>query len=196
MKENTITNEKLKTVLEENTTDSVEKKWLVKYHKDHKVSNNVNVICFGEVEETAYDPETNEAIVKPNNTVDEFTFYYLFCTINNIIAKDTIAATQLLVLAAIMAKDLDFSLPIDSKDGKLTDIADELSDGKNIRTANSIYQSVKRLRDKGYLVEIEDRLIVPNANFQRVRHIIKRQLKNKGFATFDYLFKCFIAENG
>ena len=91
-----------------------------------------------------------------------------------------------------MSRPLDFSLPIDSKDGKLTEIATELSLPDKIRTPNAIYQSVKRLRDKGYLIEIEDRLIVPNAHFQRVRQIVKNQIAKKGFATFDYLFKCFI----
>lgn len=190
---NSVTNEKLKDVLDDKVNDTSDKKLIIKYHKTHKVSNNVNVVSFGNVEETAYDYESNEAMVIPKETVNEFTFYYLFCTINNIIAKNSIADTQLLVLASIMAKDLDFSLPIDSKDGKLTDIARELSTPKKVRTPNSIYQSVKRLRDKGYLVEIEDRFIVPNAHFQRVRHIIKGQIAKKGFATFDYLFKCFIS---
>jgi len=192
MEENNITNEKLKSVLDDNVSNALDGKWLIKYHKKHKVSHFANVVSFGHVEETAYDHESREAIVIPGETVDEFTFYYLFCTINNIIAKKAIADTQLLVLASIMSRPLDFSLPIDSKDGKLTEIATELSLPDKIRTPNAIYQSVKRLRDKGYLIEIEDRLIVPNAHFQRVRQIVKNQIAKKGFATFDYLFKCFI----
>jgi hypothetical protein len=197
MEDSKINNEALKSVLDDNISTSLEGKWLIQYHKDYKVSKNINVVEFGKVDELAYDTESGEAIVKPVNTVDEFTFYYLFCTINNIIAKKAIADTQLLVLSAIMSRPLDFSLPIDSKDGKLTDIANELSTDKKVRTPNAIYQSVKRLRDKGYLVEVEDRLIVPNAHFQRVRQIVKNQIAKKGFATFDYLFKCFISnDNG
>jgi hypothetical protein len=192
MEDNKITNEKLKSVLDENIKDSLEGKWIIKYHDTHRVSHNANCVSFGSVEELAYDYESKEAIVKPIATVDEFTFYYLFCTINNIVAKKSIADTQLLVLASIMSRPLDFSLPIDSKDGKLTVIANELSTPEKVRTPNAIYQSVKRLRDKGYLVEVEDRLIVPNAHFQRVRQIVKNQIIKKGFATFDYLFKCFI----
>jgi len=192
MEENNITNEKLNAVLDDNISNALDGKWLIKYHKKHRVSEFSNVISFGNVTETAYDYESKEAIVIPQETVSEFTFYYLFCTINNIVAKKSIADTQLLVLSAIMSRPLDFTLPIDSKDGKLTEIATELSTPDKIRTPNAIYQSVKRLRDKGYLVEVEDRLIVPNAHFQRVRQIVKNQIEKKGFATFDYLFKCFI----
>jgi hypothetical protein len=95
-----------------------------------------------------------------------------------------------------MTKPLNFSLPVDSKDGKLTKIAEELSVDDKSRTANSIYQAVKRLRDAGYLIENEDKLIVPNAILQRVRYIVKKEIEMKGFATFDYLFKCYITENG
>jgi hypothetical protein len=169
-------------------------KVLLSYHKNLKVSKHVQPVFFGNVKAENYDPETNTEFVKPLQTVDEFTFYFLYCTINNITEKEQIASTQLLVLSAIMCKPLDFSLPIDSKDGKLTKIAEELStSSKKARTPNSIYQSVKRLRDKGYLVETEDRLIVPNAKFQYVRQVVKKQLQQKGLATFDYIFKCFIS---
>lgn len=169
-------------------------KVLISYHKDLKVSKNVQPVFFGKAKSVDYDAETNTELINPLQTVDEFTFYFLYCTINNITEKEQIASTQLLVLSSIMCKPLDFSLPIDSKDGKLTQIAKELSTpGKRPRTPNSIYQSVKRLRDKGYLVETEDRLIVPNAKFQYVRQVVKKQLETKGLATFDYIFKCFIS---
>lgn len=189
-----IANKQLQDVLKNKVSEKEEPtKWLLKYHDDYRVSTHANVVTFGNVEETAYEPDTNEAMVIPKGAVDEFTFYYLYCTINNIIANKSIADTQLLVLSAIMAKPLNFSLPIDSKDGKLTDIAKQLSTEEKKRTPNAIYQSVKRLRDSGYLVETEDRLIVPNANFQRVRQIVKSQIRQKGYATFDYLFKCYIS---
>ena len=188
-----IKNEKLKHVLDESLQDNTDKeKWILQHHPGIKVSKFNSLIRFGNVEELAYDEESKESIVTPNKTISEFTFYYLFCTINNIVAKKSIADTQLLVLSKIMSRPLDFSLPIDSKDGKLTQIANELSTPDKVRTPNSIYQSVKRLRDKGYLIEVEDRLIVPNAKFTRVRRIVKKQIKQKGHATFDYLFKCFI----
>ena len=167
-------------------------KFLIGYHKNLKVSKHAQPVFFGKVSSIDYDPNTNTELVAPVQTIDEFTFYFLYCTINNVTEEEHIASTQLLVLSAIMCKPLDFSLPIDSKDGKLAKIAEELSTAKNVRTPNSIYQSVKRLRDKKYLVETEDRLIVPNAKFQYVRQVVKKQLEQKKFATFDYIFKCFI----
>jgi len=192
MEENLITNEAMRSIVDDNITDAQKRVITVAYHSQHKVGKHLNVITFGEVKELSYDPMTNTGSLQPVSSIDEFTFYYLFCTINNITAKHDIADTQLLVLSAILSRPLDFSLPIDSKDGKLTEIAKELSKDSKPRTPNAIYQSIKRLRDKGYLVETEDSLIVPNAMFQRVRQIIKGQIKKQGFATFDCLFKCFV----
>jgi hypothetical protein len=195
MEQRKIDNEKLNAVLDDNLEERTDQdeKWLIQYNKKTHLDTNCHVVLFGGVEQRAYDQELHEAIVMPQGVIDEFTFYYLFCSINNIVAKEPIAATQLLVLSKIMSRPLNFSLPIDSKDGKLTDIAKELSTPESTRTPNAIYQSVKRLRDKGYLIEIEDRLIVPNARFQRVRNVVKKQLEKKGYATFDYLFKCYVS---
>ena len=162
------------------------------YHKKLKVNKNVTPVYFGKAVEEEGDVGV---VIAPMKTIDEYTFYYLYCSINNITAKVKLAPTQLIVLSAIMNKPLDFSLPIDSKDNKLTRIAEELSTEDKPRTANSIYQSVKRLRDAGYLIENEDKLIVPNATLQRVRYIVKREIEEKGMAAFDYLFKCYI-KNG
>ena len=164
------------------------------YHKKLRVNKNVTPIFFGKAEELENDDGTVNINIE--KTIDEYTFYYLYCSINNVTAKNKLANTQLVVLSAIMTKPLNFSLPVDSKDGKLTKIAEELSVDDKSRTANSIYQAVKRLRDAGYLIENEDKLIVPNAILQRVRYIVKKEIEMKGFATFDYLFKCYITENG
>jgi hypothetical protein len=164
------------------------------YHKKLRVNKNVTPIFFGKAEELENDDGTVDINIE--KTIDEYTFYYLYCSINNVTAKNKLANTQLVVLSAIMTKPLNFSLPVDSKDGKLTKIAEELSVDDKSRTANSIYQAVKRLRDAGYLIENEDKLIVPNAILQRVRYIVKKEIEMKGFATFDYLFKCYITENG
>ena len=164
------------------------------YHRKIKVNQNATLINFGKAEEIERDDGVE---VIPEKTIDEFTFYYLLCSINNVTAKFKLANTQLIVLSAIMCKPLDFSLPVDSKDGKLTKIAEELSEMEGEkRTANSIYQSVKRLRDAGYLVETEDKLIVPSAQLQRVRYIVKREIEKNGFACFDYIFKCYITKDG
>lgn len=172
----------------------MEEKIILKHNRNVRLAQHCHHIFYGRTRELSYDPETNTSYVEPKTEIDEMTFYYLYCSINNISEPPgkTIAATQLLVLSALMAKPLDFTLPIDSKAGTLTDLAEELSTEEDKRTSNSIYQSVKRLRDKGYLIETEDRLIVPAAKFQYVRRVIKKQLQEQGYATFDYLFKCFV----
>lgn len=164
----------------------------IKYNNKHRLGQVTQVINFGLVKEKEYNKELNEGDVEIVKTVDEFTFYFLYCNIMNITATVKLAESQMILLSAIMAKPLDFTLPVDSKDGKLTAIAQELSTEDDIKTPNSIYQSVKRLKDRGYLTETEDRLIVPSINLQEVRQAVKKQIQEKGFATFDYLFKCVI----
>lgn len=162
------------------------------YSNNLRVAKACQPVYFGRAQELNYDSVSNTSLSKKRSSVSEQTFYYIFCTINNITEDDSIADTQLLVLSALMARPLDFTLPKDSKDGKLSQIAKELSTPEKQRSSSSIYQSVKRLRDKGYLVETENKLIVPAAKFQYVRRVVKKQIEENGYATFDYLFKCFI----
>jgi hypothetical protein len=140
------------------------------------------------------DEETDQHEVEVSKTINEFTFYYAYLTINNITAKkeENIPPAQRVLLCAIMAKPLDFCLTVDSKDNKLAIIAEELSEDGDIKSANSVYQSIKRLKDSGYLIQTEDKFIVVNARLQRVRYSVKKQLEKGEIATFDYIFKCYI----
>lgn len=158
------------------------------YHKTMKVSKYSSYALFGKY------LENDDGTLHVTGTIDEFTFYYLYCSINNIVLeKDKqLSPTQLLVMSAFMAKPADFCLPSDGKDGKLMELAKEISEDDKERTRNSIYQSVKRLKEAGYLVETEDKLIEPNARLQYVRQVVKKQIKEQGVASFDYIFKCLI----
>jgi len=169
-------------------------KHIEKYSKKLRVSENHTRSLFGRYG-VIEDDNDGELYVKVVNGINEWKFYYLYCCIRNVTAKHQLALTQMLVLSAIMAKPLDFNLPVDSKDGKLTEIAEFLSTDDNVKTKNSIYQSVKRLRDSGYLKKTEDNLIVLDESLQHVRYNVKNQLEKKGFATFDHLFKCVIVND-
>ena len=164
----------------------MKKKITAKYNKT-RLNKYTTCISFGSASELEGDD------IQINNTIDEYTFYYLYCTIQNITAKDPIPDSQIMLLATIMCKPLDWNLPVDSKDGKLKQIASELSFDGQEKSPNSIYQALKRLKDKNYLVEMEDKLIVLNSNFQNVRQAVKRQLNENGVACLDYLFKCYIS---
>jgi hypothetical protein len=96
-----------------------------------------------------------------------------------------------------MLKPLDFNIAMDSKDGKLASLAEEINfiDNGKPRTANSIYQLIKKLKQQGHLVFNEDKMIVPIAAFQSVRRIVKEQFENSDYASFDYLFKCIIRKD-
>lgn len=171
-----------------------EKKW-ISYNKKESLDKNSTVINFGAAKATGnYDEETDKHEVEVTQTIDEFTFYYAYLTINNITSEDAenITPARRILLCALMAKPLDFTLTVDSKDNKLAEIAKEISSYEDIKSANSVYQSIKRLKDSGYLIQIEGKFIVLNAKLQRVRYAVKKQLEEGNVATFDYLFKCYI----
>ena len=169
------------------------KKWIT-YHKKYKVDRNCTKIQFGRAKPTGEFNGDNQEEVEITKVIDEFTFYYAYLTISNITSPDdaNITPMQRLVLCALMVKPMDFCLPVDSKGNKLSDIAKELSNPGDTKTPNSIYQSVKRLKDKGYLTYTEDKFVVIIARLQAIRSAVKAQLKKEGIATFDYLFKCYI----
>jgi hypothetical protein len=163
----------------------------IKYSDKLRVNSLYTYKPFGLFKET--QREGNEADIEVLDSIPEYTFYFLYLSINNVVAKETLTDTQLMVMSAIMEKPLEFSLPVDSKDRKLSDLAVELSPAKGKkRSANSIYQTTKRLRDKGYLIINEDKLIVPNKTLQNLRKMVKGKLATDGHATFDYIFKCVI----
>lgn len=164
----------------------------IKYSNKLKLDKNYSCIHFGKYTESNYDIEENESDIEIVKSIDEYTFYYLYCNIHNITAEKKIPDSLIIVLCTLMCKDIDYTLPIDNKDGKLTDIAKQLSTEDKEKTSNAIYLAVKKLKDSGYLVLTEDNFIVPNANFQRIRQIVKKQLSTNGYATFDYVFKSVI----
>jgi hypothetical protein len=155
-----------------------------------KVARNHTVKPFGKL--NVLNEENGTAEVEVVRGIPEYTFYYLYLYINNITAREKLTETEIIVLSAIMEKPLEFSLPKDAKDNKLTMIAQELSTPDKEKTSNSIYQAAKRLRDKGYLIVNEDQLIFPNRILQDLRTMVKKNLEEKGFVAFDYVFKCVV----
>lgn len=168
----------------------------ITYSKKLSVNKYNTFKAFGTFKEKGeLDPMTKEIEVEVGKTISEYTFYFLYLSINNILQpkENKLTETEMIILSAIMEKSLDFNLPVDSKDNKLSELAKELSTESYKRTPNSIYQATKRLRDKAYLVTTEDKLIFPNKTLQELRGLIKKQLDEGGVATFDYLFKCVIS---
>ncbi len=164
----------------------------IKYSNKLKLDKNYSCFHFGRYNELDYNKDDNDADIEIAKTIDEYTFYYLYCNINNITAEKKIPDSLIIVLCKLMCKDIDYTLPVDNKDGKLTEIAKELSTDDKEKTSNAIYLAVKKLKDAGYLVLTEDNFIVPNASFQRIRQVVKKQLTVNGYATFDYVFKSVI----
>lgn len=150
-------------------------------NKDIILHKHSNIIKYGLMDD-------NGQISK---SLGEFDFYQLYCMLYNITAKVKITDTQMKVFCLLLCKPLEFSLQVDSKDGKLAELANEFEEK---RTANSIYQVIKKLKDNGFLIESEDKLIVPANPFNRVRKMIKLQLSEKNHATFDYLFRIVVTD--
>jgi len=164
------------------------KKLKKEYHKLLKVGSQVTAVHFGSAKEAGEELEVS-------GTIDEVTFYYFYCCVTNVVLPKgkQMTPTQMLIMSVLMSKPLEFTLPIDSKDGKLMDLAKEISNDEKERSRNSIYQSVKKMKEAGHLVETDDKIIVPCARLQYVRVAIKKQIALYGCASFDYLFKCYVS---
>jgi hypothetical protein len=160
----------------------------INYSKTIKVDTFNVLRLFGKFKESNDEIEVIDYI-------NEYTFYYIYLTINNVIQnkEKRLTETEIMVMSSLMEKSLDFSLPVDSRDNKLSDLAKDLSTEDNERSANSIYQIVKKLREKGYIMENEDKLLYCKPILNDVRKIVKGQISQKGFATFDYIFKMVIS---
>lgn len=133
------------------------------------------------------DKENDELTV--TRTMKEYDFYCLYLTLVNLTLAEKLTESQIIILATLMTKNSDYTLSVDGKGNRILELTDELGG----MSKNTVSSGVKRLKDCGYIVENEDRMLVLSAKFQNVRGVVKKQIEDKGFAEYDYLFKCFIS---
>jgi hypothetical protein len=154
----------------------------IKTNKHLWLSKECSFALFGKYK------KTSDTTIDVTKCIDEFTFYCLYLTIANLTLEDKLPESQILVAALLMTKSSEFTLSFDGKGTRVVEIAEEL---KNL-SKNTIGLAIKKLKEKGFLVENEDKMLVLSAKLQNVRGVIKTQIKEKGYAEFDYVFKSFI----
>lgn len=131
--------------------------------------------------------------------IDEITFYQTFLYIKSSLSKTvytqkdgvdrTLTPVNIEYMSTIMAKDMDYTMPCNSKNHVQKDLAAELG-----RSPKSVYSAVNRLKRAGYLVVTEDDLIVPNAELQTLRKVTKNHLEKLGSFPVSYMLN-FIVSN-
>lgn len=155
---------------------------------NEKVDRNSKIVRYGK---SKLNDESTE--LKPITSIDEFTFYKIYLELNNVIKwKKTqtdmidmrLSETPIELLAHLMTKDENFTLLYRNKDKKQVELGLELD-----RTAQSIYTSITKLRKAEYIVKNEDNLFVPCQELRDLMKKVKQQIRDKGFVTFDFLFK-------
>lgn len=127
--------------------------------------------------------------------ITEYDFYRCFLYLKSSLAKTVygndesyISGVNIDYMAAIMAKSLDYSLPVKSKNNQQKLLADELG-----RTDRSAYSALNKLKNAGYLIITEDDLITPNTELQRLRNVTKNHIKKYGIFPVSYLFNFIIS---
>lgn len=156
----------------------------IKKHKSLWVNSELGFAIFGK-----FKLGSEEDTISIERTIDEFSFYCLYLSIANITLDEQLSETQIIVLATLMCKSNDFTLTIDGKGNRLVDLYKEI--GR--LSKNTIGAALKKLIEKKYLIENEDKMLVLCAKLQNVRGVVKTQIKTDGVAQFDYLFKCFVS---
>jgi hypothetical protein len=165
----------------------------IQYEPHIKLDKNNDVVRFGAYKKVDIidDLDTEVDVTK---SIDEYTFYYIYLTINDITAPEQLTEGLKTALILMLMRPLDYNYVLESKDGALIELARKLSemDGKP-RSVNAVYQICDKLKEKGYLIiNKEDKMINFNAKLRSVQRRIKKQLAETGYATFDYLFKCVV----
>lgn len=156
-------------------------KGVIKPHKLLWVAKECGYAILGKFKRKDNELEVTSAI-------SEFDFYCLYLSIVNITLTDKMTESQIVVMSFLMTKNNDYTLSFDGKGNRLIELAEEL---KGI-SKNTIGLALKKLKERGFLVENDDKMTVPCAKLQGVRGSIKKQIEDGGYAEFDYLFKCFI----
>jgi predicted DNA-binding protein YlxM (UPF0122 family) len=164
----------------------------IKFDKRESMVRDCKIVRFGTYEVVAEENHLVYATV-PVSSIDEFTFYKIYLQLNNVVRyrKSGIKLIDMKLteipmelMAHLMTKHNDFSLVYRNKDSKLQEIADELD-----KTVTSIYTSMGKLRQAGYLINSEDGLCVPNQECRDLMRKTKEKLDKGEHLAYNYLFK-------
>ncbi len=159
-----------------------------------KVNFNTITIEFGSY--TYNDADTHDNVIlktKPVKTINEYEFYYKYLQLKSVVriikvdGKEidiSLTKMHLQLMAHIMTKEMDFNVNWKNNCQQIKDLAKELN-----RTTSSIYKSYVALKKKRYFITTEDKLILPNAEVNKIRNRIKSHIIKNGHATCDINFE-------
>ena len=136
----------------------------------------------------------NELEIKNvSNTITEFEFYVMYLTVistANILTNrgDKLTPTYINYLAKFMSKPLDYTIPVNSKSNRISEIADELG-----KSSQSLYNAINKLKKHKWIYIDEDQNLKLQTKLENLRKIIKTQLEiNDNVAIWDTLFRYVI----
>jgi DNA-binding MarR family transcriptional regulator len=139
------------------------------------------------------------ASIKVKHQINETDFYKCYLYLKAGLSKtvytndnsdEFLTAVNILYMATIMSKPLDYSMPAKSKKNIQHDLAKELD-----KTQQSAYNAINRLKKAGFLVVSEDDLIVPNDELQNLRVVTKAHLEKLGCYPMSYLLNFVVVKN-
>ncbi len=132
-------------------------------------------------------------------SINKATFYKLFISLNNVIGVRQLGAeiietrlspAPLELLIHLLNKDEDFTIIFRNKKAVMKQLADELG-----KSPSSIYGTIAKLRETGYIIKDEDNLLTLNKELRDLKKGVEYCLSRRQPLTFDFIFKfCVVHE--
>lgn len=161
----------------------------------NKLNEHINTSCkivrYGKYTEEYIGPgEVKTNVVKSISTE---AFFKLYLELNNVIGyrrkgSDIVDMrlpnTPINLLIHLMMKDDDYTIVFRNKDATLIKLGKELG-----KSPSSIYATLSKLRNAGYVLKDEDNLLVLNTELRDLISIVRDQTEKQEPLKFDFLFK-------
>ena len=167
--------------------------------RKRRVNHNTITVEYGSYEFDEQDVYDGVFMTTtPTSTISEFEFYKIYLKIKDLIGSMrvdgktidiTLTPSCIELMAHIMTKGMDFNVNWKNNSQQLKDLAAELN-----RTSPSIYKSYVQLKAKKYFITTEDKLVLPNAEINKIRNRIKNHITRNGHASLDINFEFCVGD--
>jgi len=167
-----------------------------------KLNENINTSCkivrYGKYQETYIGP--GEVSTEVTKSISIESFFKLYLELNNVIGYRRMGSdivdmrlspAPIDLLIHLMMKDKDYTIVFRNKDATLVKLGKELG-----KSAASIYATLSKLRNAGYVLKDEDNLLVLNHELSDLITDTRKYTDSGEPLKFDFLFKfCVLDTN-
>lgn len=155
------------------------------------IAQSCKIVRYGKYTEEYLGP--GEVKTEVSKSISIESFYKLYLELNNIIGYRRkgadivdmrLAPTPIDLLIHLMMKGDDYTIVFRNKDATLIKLGKELN-----KSPASIYSTLTKLRNAGYILKDEDNLLILNKELRDLILIVREQTEKGEPLKFDFLFK-------